>query len=94
VGGLHWQIRQTIWIEAMSIATIGLVLGFALGAINLQFVLDILRRDVGGLAIDYVYPVRLALVMIPVILVAALVSAIGPGESVIRGTLARSLEYE
>ena len=94
VGGLHRQIRQTIWIEAMSIAAIGLVLGFALGAINLQYVLNILRRDVGGLSIDYTYPVRLALVMIPVILVAAVVSAIGPGESVIRGTLARSLEYE
>jgi putative ABC transport system permease protein len=94
VGALHRQIRQTVWIEAMTIATIGLVLGLALGAINLQYVLDILRRDVGGLSIGYAYPVRVALVMIPVILVAALVSTIGPAESAIRGTVARSLEYE
>ena len=32
VGGLHGQIRRTIWIEALSIATIGLILGFAIGA--------------------------------------------------------------
>ena len=35
VGGLRSQIRRTIWIEALSIALIGLVLGFALGAVQL-----------------------------------------------------------
>src|SRR4030095_9259280 len=33
VGGLHAQIRRTIWMEALSIGTLGLVLGFLLGAI-------------------------------------------------------------
>jgi putative ABC transport system permease protein len=31
VGGLRGQIRRTIWLEALSIGTLGLVLGFALG---------------------------------------------------------------
>ena len=35
VGARHGQMRRTVWIEALSIATIGLILGCALGALNL-----------------------------------------------------------
>src|SRR5262249_14342011 len=41
VGGLHGQIRRTIWIEALSIGTLGLILGYALGAINLYYILQV-----------------------------------------------------
>src|SRR5204862_3707614 len=37
VGGLHGQIRRTIWLEALSIGTLGLALGFSLGAVNLYY---------------------------------------------------------
>jgi putative ABC transport system permease protein len=35
VGGMAGQIRRTIWMEAISIGVLGLILGFAFGALNL-----------------------------------------------------------
>jgi putative ABC transport system permease protein len=94
VGGLRGQIRRTIWMEALAISIVGTVLGLAFGAINLYYVLEIARRDIGGMVVDYRYPVPIALVIVPTMLVAALVSAIGPGESAVRGSLVEALEYE
>ena len=58
VGGLHGQIRRTVWIEALSIATIGLVLGFGLGAINLFYTLQVVEHDVAGMRLSLYLPVH------------------------------------
>ena len=94
VGGLHRQIRGTIWIEALSIGTLGLVLGFALGAINLYYILQIVHHDIAGMRLDYVFPVSTALALVPTILAAAFVAAVWPAESAAHGSLVEALEYE
>jgi putative ABC transport system permease protein len=94
VGGLRPQIRCTIWLEALSTGAIGLVLGFALGAINLYYVLEIVRRDVAGMQLEYQFPVTVAFVVAPVILAAAFLAAIWPAEAAVRGRLVEALEYE
>jgi putative ABC transport system permease protein len=94
VGGLHGQIRRTIWMEALSIGAIGLMLGFALGAVNLYYILQIVHRDIAGMRLDYEYPVSVALALVPTILGAALVAAIWPAESAVHGSLVEALEYE
>jgi putative ABC transport system permease protein len=94
VGGLRKQIRRTVWLEAISIGIIGLVLGTCLGAVNLYYSLGMIKRDLGGLDLDYLYPVGFVAMMIPTILVSALIAAIGPAESAVRGSLVEALEYE
>jgi putative ABC transport system permease protein len=94
VGGLRRQVRRTIWLEALSIGWIGLVLGVGLGALNVYYSLGMVRRDMGGLDLDYIFPWPMALTMVPVILAAAWLSAIGPAEAAVRGTLVEALEYE
>ena len=94
VGGLHGQIRRTIWIEALSIGTLGLVLGFAVGALNLYYILQIVHRDIAGMRLDYVVPVSTMAMLVPTILTAAFVAAIWPAESAVRGSLVEALEYE
>jgi putative ABC transport system permease protein len=94
VGGLRNQIRRTVWIEAISIGVIGLVLGVGLGAINLYYSLGMVQRDLGGLNLNYIFPVAFVMFMIPTILLAAFVAAIGPAESAVRGSLVEALEYE
>jgi len=94
VGGLHRQIRGTIWIEALSIGSLGLVLGFALGAINLYYILQIVHHDIAGMRLDYVFPVSTVLALVPTILGAAFVAAIWPAESAVHGSLVEALEYE
>jgi putative ABC transport system permease protein len=94
VGGLRSQIRRTIWIEALSIGIIGLMLGTGLGAINLYYSLGMVKHDLGGLDLDYIFPFAFVLFMIPTILAAAFVASIGPAESAVRGSLVEALEYE
>ncbi len=94
IGGLRWQIRKTIWLEALCIGTVGLVLGLIVGAAQLYYSLEIARRDLAGIRLNYEYPVNIALVLVPVILGSAFLSAIGPAESAVRGNLVEALEYE
>jgi putative ABC transport system permease protein len=94
VGGLRGQIRHTIWLEALGVGLIGLVLGLALGAVQLYYTVEIARRDLIGIEIAYVYPFRTALVLVPIILIAAFLAALGPAERAVRATLVEALEYE
>jgi putative ABC transport system permease protein len=94
VGGLHGQIRRTIWIEALVIGCIGLTLGFALGAINLYYILQIVHHDIGGMRLAYAFPTNVVLALVPTILAAAFVAAIWPAESAVHGSLVEALEYE
>jgi len=94
VGGLRNQIRHTIWMEAAAIGILGLILGFALGAVNLYYILEVTRRDLAGLRLSYLFPVEIAGALVPIILGAAFVSALGPAESAVRGSLVAALEYE
>jgi len=94
VGGLRPQVRRTVWMEALGIGVIGLVLGLALGAVDLYYSLEMTRRDLAGLSLDYVFPAGLASWLAPVILAAAFVAGLGPAESAVRASLVEALEYE
>jgi putative ABC transport system permease protein len=94
VGGLRTQIRQTVWMEAFTIGLIGVILGLATGAVNLYYELQVVQVDLTGLAIDYRFPFGVAALLLPVILGAALASAILPAETAVRSSLVEALEYE
>jgi putative ABC transport system permease protein len=94
VGGLAAQVRRTIWLEALSTGAIGLVLGYALGAVNLYYILQIVRRDIAGMQLDYQFPLAVSAVVAPVILAAAFLAALWPAQAAVRGRLIEALEYE
>jgi putative ABC transport system permease protein len=94
VGALRGQIRRAIWLEAASVAVIGLVLGGLLGAINLRYLLDIVQRDAIGLRLTYEYPGTTMLMLVPIMLAAAFVAALWPSHVAVRGSLVEALEYE
>ena len=94
VGGLRRQVRHTIWLEALAIAAIGLILGLVLGALQLYYSLKISAEDIAGIRLRYEYPFGICLALLPVILSAAFLSALGPAESAVRGSLVEALEYE
>jgi putative ABC transport system permease protein len=93
VGGLRQQVRRTVWMEALGIGAIGLVLGLALGAVNLYYSLALTQR-MSGLGLDYQYPMSIAMFLVPGMLVTAFVSALWPAEAAVRGSLVEALEYE
>jgi putative ABC transport system permease protein len=94
VGALRRQLRHTVWMEALSIGIVGLILGLTLGALNLYYVREMSHRDITGILLAYKYPVRIALLLLPVILASAFISALWPAESAVRGSLVEALEYE
>lgn len=94
VGGLRMQIRGTIWLEALTIGAIGLVLGWLFGAVALYYALETSARDLSGMRLEYTYPFKMALTLIPVILGSAFLSSLGPAETAVRGSLVEALEYE
>ena len=79
VGGLRNQIRHTIWMEAVAIGIIGLALGLVLGAIQLYYSVEIARGIWSASRLAYAYPFQTALALIPVILGAAFLAALGTG---------------
>lgn len=94
VGAVRSQIRRTIWMEAVTIGLVSLILGLSLGALHLYGTLEMTSRDYPGLRFDYMYPYGVALLLVPVIAGAAWLSALGPAESAVRGSLIEALEYE
>ncbi len=52
VGGLRNQIRGTIWLEALAVGAVGLILGLALGALQLYYSLQISAEDMAGLRLE------------------------------------------
>ena len=94
VGAIRKQIRRTVWIESLTIGFIGLCLGLTLGAFQLYYSLEISRRDIAGIRLNYEYPLEIAACLLPIILGAAFIAALGPAESAVRGSLVEALEYE
>jgi putative ABC transport system permease protein len=94
VGALRQQVRHTVWMEAVAIGVIGLALGLSLGIVTLYYAVGMARRDLMGAEIGYSYPFNTALVLVPVILIAAFLAAIAPGEAAVKGSLVEALEYE
>ncbi len=94
LGARKRQVRRTIWMEALATSGIGIALGFALGAINLYYVLEIVRHDVAGMQLDYQFPTMVAFVVASTILGAAFLAALWPSEAAVRGSLVEALEYE
>jgi len=52
------------------------------------------HHDIAGMRLDYVFPVSIALGLVPTMLGAAFVAAIWPAEAAVRGSLVEALEYE
>jgi putative ABC transport system permease protein len=94
VGGLRGQIRGAIWMEAGAIGVIGLTLGAATGAVVLYYELQAIQNDLSGMPLEYVFPVAMVALLVPVILGASLFSAILPAEKAVRSSLVEALEYE
>ena len=81
-------------MESLAIGAIGLILGVATGAINLYYELQAIQHDLAGFPLAYLLPLPVIALLIPVILGAALASAILPAEAAVRSSLVEALEYE
>ena len=94
IGGVRKVIRRTLWLEAMTMSFMGVLLGVPLGGISLFYQLAALRRSILATPLDYIFPFRFALLILPIMLAVAFFSALGPAESALRRSLVKALESE
>ena len=94
VGAVRGQVRRAIWMEALSVAILGLAMGFGFGAVNLYYILEMVQRDFAGMRLDYMFPYSIAAILVPTMLAAAFVAALWPAEAAVRASLVEALEYE
>ena len=64
------------------------------GSAQLYYSLEVSRRDLAGLRLNYESPFTIAAYLLPAMLAAAFVSALGPAESAVRGSLVEAHEYQ
>ncbi|SPF42369.1 hypothetical protein SBA4_2920020 [Candidatus Sulfopaludibacter sp. SbA4] len=81
-------------MEAVAIGIIGLVLGIVVGMIVLYYEIQAIAHDFSGIPLPYQFPTGIVGILVPLILGAALVSAIWPAETAVRSSLVEALEYE
>ena len=95
VGGLHGQIRRTIWIEALSI---GVLWARARASRSARSTSTTSCRSFTttspACGSTTQFPIDVVLGLVPTILGAAFVAAIWPAESAVHGSLVEALEYE
>lgn len=94
IGGERRQVRQTLWMEAAVIGVLGLILGVSLGALNLEYNLDMVRQNFAGLRLGYHFPMEIVVLLVPIILVASVIAAVAPAEFAVRSSLVEGLECE
>jgi putative ABC transport system permease protein len=94
VGAFRNNVRLSVWLEAATIAVIGVILGVAFGALDLTFELEVMRRDYAGLTLVYAFPAGLAVVLGAAMICAACISALAASETIVRNSLVEALAYE
>ena len=94
IGAFRNQVRKAVWLEATSLAAIGVMLGIAFGAIDLFYERQIVRHDYAGLTLNYEFPVRLILLLGASVIFAAWVSSLTASEMAARNSMVEALEYE
>lgn len=94
IGALPNQVRRSVWLEAASIAAIGVILGVFFGAIDLLYQRQMVRHDYAGLTLSYQFPLSLAFFLGASVLCAAWVSAQAASEIAAGNSLVQALEYE
>jgi hypothetical protein len=69
-------------------------MGAGAGVVMILFNLHMLRGDLGGLRVDFVFPYAFIAVTAPIVGMCSFISALWPAESAVRASLVESLEYE
>ena len=94
IGAFRSQVRKSVWLEATSLAGIGVMLGVAFGAIDLVYERQVVRHDYAGLTLNYQFPMRLVLLLGVSVIFAAWISSLAASEMAARNSLVEALEYE
>jgi putative ABC transport system permease protein len=94
IGGLRRQVRRMILLEAVSISLIGLATGALAGLFNAYFLVRTAAIMIAGFSLPFRFPVSLAFITVPVVLIVGLLAAWWPAQRAMRVRVAEALACE
>ncbi|MDX2032038.1 MAG: FtsX-like permease family protein [Blastocatellia bacterium] len=94
IGGLRGQLRKMILLEAVVIAIIGVFTAVIAGIFNTYFLTRTAASMIGGYTIPFMFPAKIILIALPVVLVIALLAAWWPARRAVRMSVVVAIGYE
>jgi putative ABC transport system permease protein len=94
IGGMRWQIRRMVLLEAVAIAVVGVVAGVLKGLLDTYFAVRTAAAVLGGYTIPYYFPWTMIVVALPLALGIALAAAWWPARRSVRMSVIEAINYE
>lgn len=94
IGGLRGQLRKMILLEAVVIAVIGVFTAVIAGIFNTYFLTRTAASMIGGYTIPFMFPAKIILIALPIVLVIALLAAWWPARRAVRMSVVEAIGYE
>lgn len=94
LGSERRQVVALIVLEATAIAVVGGALGFALGSYLIAYAADTISAANTGWTLPYAFPIGLASLLAPLVLVVTILAAIYPARLALAVSPAEALEFE
>lgn len=94
IGGMRWQIRRMVLLEAVAIAIVGVVAGILKGLLDTYFAVRTAAAVLGGYTIPYYFPWTMIIVALPLALLIALAAAWWPARRSVSMSVIKAINYE
>jgi putative ABC transport system permease protein len=94
LGSERRQVAALIILEATGIAIVGGILGFALGSYLIYYAAETISAANTGWTLPYSFPVGLAALLAPLVLVVTVLAALYPARLALAVSPAEALEFE
>lgn len=94
IGGMRWQIRRMVLLEAVAIAVVGVVAAVLKGLLDTYFAVRTAAAVLGGYTIPYYFPWTMIIVALPLALGIALAAAWWPARRSVRTSVIEAISYE
>jgi putative ABC transport system permease protein len=94
LGTMRRQVFALIVLEALGIAIIGSVVGYALGSYLIGYAADSISATNTGWTLPYAFPWSLALGLAPLLIIVTVVAAVYPARLALSVSPAEALEFE
>lgn len=88
------QVALLIVLEALGIAAVGSLLGYALGSFLIRYCIETVSATNAGWVLPYVFPVGTAALLAPLLVVVTVVAALYPARIALGVSPAEALEFE
>ena len=94
IGGLRFQIRKLILLEAVALSIVGVALGAIAGMFSTEFMAHTVSMVLVGYSVPFYIPWMLILISLPVVIVVSLAAGWWPAQHAVTSQIIEAIGYE